>query len=93
MNKIYDILQIVIVFGIIIAIYTVLIITIILNKKTKFFWILIGILISISIIFGFSFYRIIKYLNEKNKEIIFRLNNKNNGTMEYIKGHFIITQV
>ena len=33
MNKIYDILQIVIVFGIIIAIYTVLIITIILNKK------------------------------------------------------------
>ena len=38
MNKIYDILQIVIVFGIIIAIYTVLIITIILNKKTKFFW-------------------------------------------------------
>ena len=62
MNKIYDILQIVIVFGIIIAIYTVLIITIILNKKTKFFWILIGILISISIIFGFSFYRIIKYL-------------------------------
>ena len=47
-----------------------------------------------SIIFGFSFYRIIKYLNEKkNKEIIFRLNNKNNGTMEYIKGHFIITQV